>query len=44
MEEFKVLPFGAVWNKYCAESNVPVGTAWIEEVRKYEEEILSLRK
>lgn len=44
MEEFKTLPFGAVWNRYCAENNVPVGTAWIEEVKKYEEDVLSLRK
>jgi len=44
MEEFKALPYGAVWNKYCADKNVPVGTDWLEEVRKYENEVLSLRK
>ena len=44
MEEFKSLPFGAVGNKYCADNNVPVGTEWIQEVKKYEEEVLSLRK
>ncbi|NLX76874.1 MAG: L-rhamnose isomerase [Clostridiaceae bacterium] len=43
MEEFKSLPFGAVWNKYCADNNVPVGTDWINEVKKYEE-VLSSRK
>ena len=33
MEEFKTLPYGAVWNKYCADNNVPVGTTWIDEVK-----------
>ena len=44
MEEFKTLPYGAVWNKYCADNNVPVGTTWIDEVKKYEDTVLSLRK
>lgn len=44
MEEFKTLPYGAVWNKYCADNNVPVGTTWIDEVKKYEDNVLSLRK
>ena len=40
MEEFKTLPFTAVWNKYCQEQNVPVGAAWLAQVKEYEEKIL----
>lgn len=44
MEEFKGLPFAAIWNKYCLENNVPVGTAWLDDVKKYEETVLAKRK
>ena len=40
MEEFKTLPFAAVWNKYCQEQNVPVGATWLAPVKEYEEKIL----
>jgi L-rhamnose isomerase len=43
LEELKSLPFGAVWDEYCRRSNVPVGTAWLDEVRKYEKSVLSKR-
>lgn len=42
-EEFKSLPYSAVWDKYCLDMRVPVGAAWIEQVREYEEKILSKR-
>ena len=38
-EEFKSLPFGAVWDKFCEDEGVPVGTAWLDDVRKYEEDV-----
>ncbi len=44
MEEFKSLPFGGVWDKYCKDMGVPVGADWIEEVRAYEEKVLSGRE
>lgn len=44
MEEFKSLPYGAVWNKYCLDRNVPVGTEWLDNVRDYEDKVLKLRK
>ena len=44
MEEFKTLPFAAVWNKYCQEQNVPVGATWLAPVKEYEEKILLHRK
>ncbi len=44
MEEFKALPHAAVWNKYCLDSGVPAGFDWLEDVRKYEDNILLHRK
>jgi L-rhamnose isomerase len=43
-EEQKSLPWAAVWDAYCAEKGVPVGMAWFEEVRRYEEDVLSRRE
>jgi L-rhamnose isomerase len=43
MEETKALPFGAVWDYHCAKSDVPVGDAWLAEVKKYEHAVLSKR-
>lgn len=43
MEELKSLPFGAVWNMYCQQQNVPVGPQWLENVKEYEEKVLSNR-
>jgi L-rhamnose isomerase len=43
MEENKTLPFGAVWDYYCEKMGVPVGAAWLEEVRCYEKSVLSKR-
>jgi len=43
IEEAKTLPFGAVWDYYCLTSDVPVGPAWLDEVRGYETEVLSKR-
>jgi len=43
MEEFKALPVSAVWNKFCLDKNVPVGTEWLEAVKTYEESVLMKR-
>jgi len=43
LEELKTLPLGAVWDSYCAKSDVPVGPAWIDEVQRYEKDVLSRR-
>lgn len=42
-EEIKTLPFGPIWDYYCETKSVPVGEAWLAEIRKYEKEALSLR-
>src|SRR3989449_891659 len=39
-EEAKTLPFGAVWDYFCEAEGVPVGEAWLAEVKQYEREIL----
>ncbi|MDM5327444.1 L-rhamnose isomerase [Neobacillus sp. CF12] len=43
MEEFKTYPFGAVWDYYCEKMGVPVRESWLEEVKAYENEVLSKR-
>ncbi len=43
LEELKTLPFGAVWDYYCLKQNVPVGPAWLAEVKQYECNVLSKR-
>ena len=43
LEESKTLPSGAVWDEYCRQQNVPVGIAWLEEIKNYERTVLALR-
>ena len=42
-EELKTLPFGEVWDEYCRRNGVPVDGVWFEEVKKYEQNVLSKR-
>jgi len=43
LELMKSKPFGAVWDYYCMMSKVPAGQDYIEEIRKYENEVLLKR-
>lgn len=43
LEELKTLPFGAVWDYYCLQQNVPPAGAWMNTVTQYEKEALSQR-
>jgi L-rhamnose isomerase len=43
LEELKGMPFGAVWDQYCQQQEVPVGPAYIDHIRAYEEQVLSQR-
>jgi len=43
LEELKTLPFGAVWDYYCTEQDVPVGADWLKEVRQYEDKVTNIR-
>jgi L-rhamnose isomerase len=42
-EELKTLPFGAVWDYYCLQQEVPIGFAFMDEVREYEKTVLAER-
>ena len=42
-EEIKTLPWGEVWNEYCEKQGVLSESEWFEEVRKYEQEVLTKR-
>lgn len=43
MEDLKTMPFGAVWDEHLARHDVPGIHAWLEEVRRYEREVLASR-
>lgn len=43
LELMKTKPFGTVWDYYCMINKVPVGQDYIEEIRKYEKEVLNHR-
>lgn len=43
LELMKTMPFGAVWDYYCMKSKVLVGPDYIEEILKYEKEVLMKR-
>jgi L-rhamnose isomerase len=44
MEEFKTLPFSAVWDKLCQVADVPAGSDWLTHVNQYEKTVLLKRK
>ncbi|HOB83815.1 MAG TPA: L-rhamnose isomerase [Bacteroidales bacterium] len=43
LELMKSLPFGAVWDYFCMKNKVPVGSDYIDEVVKYEKDVLIKR-
>lgn len=43
MEEFKALPFGAIWDKFCIDMGVPAGADWLEDIEAYEKNVLLKR-
>jgi len=44
LEDFKLLPVGAVWDFYCETMGVPPGNLWLDSARRYEKEVLFERK
>jgi len=42
-EELKSLPWAAVWDYYCMQEEAPNGMAWYDEIRTYEQSVLSRR-
>ena len=43
IEELKGLPFGAVWDYYCRREGTPVGMSFMDEIKAYEDSVLSKR-
>ena len=43
LEELKTMPYGVVWDAYCLKQDVPVGVAWLDEIRTYENNVLARR-
>ncbi len=42
-QEFKAAPFSLVWDYYCDKTGKGVGLSWLDEVRKYEKDVLLKR-
>ena len=42
-EEMKTMPFSDVWEEYCNRACVPAGIEWLDEIEKYEKEVLLKR-
>jgi L-rhamnose isomerase len=43
IEEAKTMPWAAVWDYYCLTEEIPTGMTWLNEVVKYEKEVLCER-
>ena len=43
LEGLKGLPSGAVWDYFCLQQGVPVGTGFMDEIQAYEKQTLSQR-
>ena len=43
LEDLKAFPWGAVWDYYCLQNDVPVGNEWLPVVRDYETKVLAQR-
>ena len=43
LEELKSMPFGAVWDYYCLQNDVPVGISFMDVIRQYEKDVLARR-
>jgi L-rhamnose isomerase len=44
LEDLKTMPFGAVWDYYCIEKDVPSDQHWLPDLRHYERDVLSNRR
>jgi L-rhamnose isomerase len=43
LEELKAMPWGAVWDRYCHDRGVPVGAGWLNEMNRYDAEVIRKR-
>ena len=44
LELLRTMPSGAVWDQFCEISGVPSESAWLEQIRTYESEVLRQRE
>jgi L-rhamnose isomerase len=42
-ETARAMPWSRVWEEYCRRAEVPSETAWLDEVKRYEREVLAKR-
>ena len=42
-EQSKIMPFGAVWDYWCMQEGIPTGTKLMDEIRRYERDVLMQR-
>lgn len=43
MEELKSMPWGAVWDEFLNRAGLEKGASWLDEVKRYEKDVLSNR-
>jgi L-rhamnose isomerase len=43
LEALKGMPFGAVWDYYCWQQDVPIGLSFMDDIQSYENTVLSNR-
>jgi L-rhamnose isomerase len=44
MEDLKTMPLGAVWDMLCLRHGAPPDLAWMDEVERYEHQVLAKRR
>lgn len=44
MEELKNLPVNAIWDELCVRTGTPVGTTWLDLLKRYETDVQSQRR
>ncbi len=42
-EELKTMSFGEIWTEYCRQCGAPADGEWFATLKKYEDEVLSIR-
>ena len=42
-EEAKSLPWGSVWDEHCLRAEVPSGSDWLDDISRYERDVLNRR-
>jgi L-rhamnose isomerase len=43
MELNRSLPWGAVWDELCVRAGTPAGADWLEDVARYERDVINKR-